>query len=610
MDYDLPIPPNEQERLEALKDYKTAAMIPEEQLNRLVRIAARICESPMASVNLIEGERLLVKGKFGMDTSSIERKSSFCQYTIMGTDTFVVEDAARDKRFVNYPFVKATPGVRFYAGQPLIDPQGHALGTLCVMDYLPRKLATNEASALKDLAEEAVHTLLLRKEKAKLLKEKAALKREKERWNKFFDISLDLFCIASPDGYFLKVNKAWEQVLGYKTKEIEGQPYLRFIHPDDANQTIDAVEHQRSGGKVFGFVNRYRTKYGDYKQLEWQSIYVNNVMYGAARDITERKKTEDKLKETLSKLNGIMEASTQVSIICTDMNGLITTFNSGAENMLGYRREEMIGLQTPMVLHIEKEISEKAEELGRLLNKKVEGPEVFLEIVKSGKHEAREWTYVRKDGTHCPVLLTITAIKENDNVTGYLGVAVDISNIKKAENETKSVLAITKDQNERLKNFAHIVGHNLRSHSGNLNTLLDMFDAENTEKIKKEVAQHLRYASTNLKDTIDNLQEVVNLDTSTGENLTPVSLVNSINAAINNVTTQAKNTGTKIVVEVPSSLKVMALPAYLDSIILNFITNAIKYRSPERRCFIRLSAVEHTEHVILLIKDNGLGIDL
>lgn len=610
MNHEPPIPPNEPKRLNAFKDYNIDDTIAVERLDRLARIASLACQTPAASVNFVEEDQLYLAGKVGIDVAGIQRKTSFCQYTIMGTETFVVEDTKDDERFTDYPIVNNTPGIRFYAGHPLVDPKGYALGTLCVMDYMPRKLAINEESALKTLAEEAVHTLLLRKEKAALLKEKAILKRDKETWNKFFDISLDLFCIASPDGHFLKVNKAWEQVLGYKTKEIEGQPYLSFIHPDDTKKTIAAVEHQRSGGKIFGFVNRYRAKHGDYKHLEWQSIYVNNIMYGAARDVTERKKAEEKLKETLSKLNGILEASTQVSIICTDLDGIITTFNSGAENMLGYNRSEVIGIDTPLILHLENEINEKAKELGQALNKKIDGSEVFLELVQSGKHEAREWTYLRKNGTHCPVLLTITAIKENDNVTGYLGVAVDITEIKNAENEIKSILTITKDQNERLKNFAHIVGHNLKSHSGNLTTLLDMLEQENTEKIKKEIALHLRHASINLKDTIDNLQEVVNLDAATGENLTSVSLLDSVNATINNLTTQIKNTGTKIMVDVDPNVKVLGLLAYIDSIILNFITNAIKYRSPKRQNTIQLSTLEDQHFTTLVIKDNGLGINL
>jgi hypothetical protein len=86
-----------------------------------------------------------------------------------------------------------------------------------------------------------------------------------------------------------------------------------------------------------------------------------------------------------------------------------------------------------------------------------------------------EWTYVKKDGSYFPVQLTITAVTKDNEVTGYLGIATDISYIKKNRKEIQSLLEVTKDQNERLKNFAHIVSHNLRSHSGNIAMMLDLF---------------------------------------------------------------------------------------------------------------------------------------
>jgi PAS domain S-box-containing protein len=120
-----------------------------------------------------------------------------------------------------------------------------------------------------------------------------------EELNQFFTISLDLKCIANTDGYFLRLNPAWERELGYTLEELMAKRFLEFVHPDDLGRTREAVSTLASQQKVVSFENRYRCKDGTYRWLEWISAPAGKLIYAAARDITERKKAEEALEERL-----------------------------------------------------------------------------------------------------------------------------------------------------------------------------------------------------------------------------------------------------------------------------------------------------------------------
>lgn len=124
----------------------------------------------------------------------------------------------------------------------------------------------------------------------------------------------------------------------------------------------------------------------------------------------------------------MLNAASRVSVIATDEKGTITLFNRGAENMLGYTAEEMVGINTPVPIHVMDEIIQRGKELTAELGYPVSGFDVFVETSRHGGFESREWTYVRKDGSLLDVELVVTAIRNDvDGVTGFLGIAVDVT---------------------------------------------------------------------------------------------------------------------------------------------------------------------------------------
>lgn len=180
------IPQYESERLKALEAYQILDTLPEREFDSITEIASFICQTPISLISLIDKDRQWFKSNLGLDTTETPRDHAFCAHAINHPESpFVVEDSSFDDRFADNPLVTGDPHVRFYVGAPLVTSEGHAIGTLCVIDLVPRKLTEAQLKALRALADQVIAQLELRKKLHELELLKLKLQEKNQETERF-----------------------------------------------------------------------------------------------------------------------------------------------------------------------------------------------------------------------------------------------------------------------------------------------------------------------------------------------------------------------------------------------------------------------------------------
>lgn len=567
-------------RLAALQRYAVLDTGPEQAFDELVRLASTICEAPIALISLIDDSRQWFKARLGMEPQETPRAISFCGHAIQQPDVYVVTDALADPRFFDNPLVTAEPHIRFYAGAPLLTPDGHILGTLCVIDRRSREITDTQKDALRALARQVVTQLELRRQVAEKAAAETRLLKSRRELDRFFDVSLDLLCIAGLDGRFKRLNPAFEQVLGYSLDELTSIPFIDMVHPDDREMTANEVRKLDHGLTTTYFENRYLRKDGSTRWIAWTASPVpeEGLIYAAGRDITRAKDAEQELRRSEARTRSIIENALG-GIITTNENGNIESVNPAAQQIFGYTAEEMLGRTVCLLL-------------GRRYASKLECLE-HLRDAALGR--ITEWQGRRKNGETFTCELSLFEFYTSDVQRHFAAHILDVS-------ERQEVERMKKD-------FISTVSHELRTPLTSVRGSLGLLASGVMGDLPPEARQMVHVAERNSVRLIALINDILDFDKLESGmmemDLRPTPLLRILERSIESVSAMALQEEVEIELHCGNAT-VIGDEARLTQVTVNLLSNAVKYS--HRGGVVRVTAASDDGAVCVRVEDRGWGI--
>ncbi|WP_333620880.1 PAS domain S-box protein [Sphingobacterium multivorum] len=731
-------PKNESDRIRVLHEYEILNTAAEEEFDRITKIASLVCGTPISLISLVDKDMQWFKSRVGLEIDETTRDVSFCQYTLEEDQLMEVEDAKKDDRFKSNELVTLEPNIRYYAGLPLIDPNGYALGALCVIDRVPRQLDQHQKEILTLLRDEVVALIVNRKEKEKY-------KESEQKLKAFFDNSQGLMCTHDLKGNFIAVNEAGAKTLGYTREEIqlrslfdivpsEGHknlqdylgaivqrgtikgemrtltrsgetriwmfnnilqtngnkiPYVignavditeqhflekelkhaqatlmrtgrvariggweytpadgkivwseitREIHevPEDyepelttalqfykagssRNKIRTAIEHALATGEAWDLELEIVTFAGHEMWIRalGNADFENGHcvrLYGTFQDIDKRKRIEAESSNSKKLLSEVLDATSAVAIIATDTTGVVTLFNTGAENLLGYRSEEVIGKLGLEHFHLKEELVLRAKELEVELGRSVDKLRFFVDMAELHGAEQREWTYCRKDGSRLYVSLAVTFIRDiNENVIGYLAIATDISRIIHQREELEKAKLVAEQASAAKSQFLANMSHELRTPLNGIVGFTDLLLGTALEDTQREYLSIVDQSANLLLGIVNDILDFSKIEAGkleldveqTDLQDLVIQLTNFLNMQI-----KAKNLEfyLNIAADVPHYIWVDALR--IKQVLKNLLSNATKFTEKGTvELSITVESHDATQAVLCFsVKDTGIGI--
>jgi diguanylate cyclase (GGDEF)-like protein/PAS domain S-box-containing protein len=418
-DIAVPRPENELQRLKALHRYQILDTAPEAVFDDLVQLAAQICQTPIALVCLIDAERQWFKSNLGLTVTETARDIAFCAHTILQTKPLIVPDALSDERFATNVLVTSKPHIRFYAGVPLVTADGFALGSLCVIDQVPRELSSEQCRVLEILACQIMTQLELRRTLMERQQAEAALRASEERYRALYEDSPSMYFTVDVQGTVLSVNQFGAEQLGYTAEELIGKSVLQVFYEEDkaaVSQQLAATLQQAT--QVTDWEFRKVRKDGSLLWVKETARPLcgadgNMVVLIVCEDITERKQVKKELHQTRKMLEHAFEGISQL-----DGQGRYISVNQTYAAMVGYQPEEMIGITWQLTVH--------PEDLEKVVT-------AYQHMLMHGKVEV-EARGVRKDGSvfHKQLML-IAVYDKQEKFVGHYCFMKDVTERKRIE---------------------------------------------------------------------------------------------------------------------------------------------------------------------------------
>lgn len=454
----------------------------------------------------------------------------------------------------------------------------------------------DEASGLiyssgKDITEVREHEKEVRELNERLLASYA----ETEQ---IFMLSLDMLSITGFDGYFKKLNPAWEINLGYTIDELVSKPFIYFVHPDDIEKTSLAMQNLALGENVF-IENRYKAKDGSYKWMQWAAVPNNEtgLIYATAKNITNIKEKEQEVKKLNERLLSSYAETERIFMLSaslmsvTDYDGHFIKVNPAWERVLGYSINKLLTMKFRDLVH--------PDDIGPT-------KKVSIDVRKGNDISSFENRFITLDGNYKWLRWFAKAIRDEGLV---YATAIDITEEKEREYELRTLNERLYESYKEMESFSYSVSHDLRAplrHTIGFSQKLKRVSYDKINDEGRRAIDKIITAAEHMSKLIDDLLHFSHIGRS-DLTMIPVNMNQFINTIIGELDIPKERNINWKISRLP---EVKADPVFLALAINNLLSNAVKYTSKNEVTVIEIKYAEEDFDYVFEIKDNGVGFDM
>ena len=596
------VPLNEEQRLARLRAFEILDTGREECFDEIVAICAEICQAPIAFISLVDEKRQWFKARIGLERASTCRSTAFCSETILSSDLLIIEDARKDSRFAANELVTASPPILFYAGAPLLTPDGLAVGSLCVMDYKPRAISPAQQSALRALARQTVAQMELRQKLLKVQTTIDVLGETERRFRLIADASPILMWISDQAGNRTFFNAAWCEFTGLSREDSIADSWKQAVHPDDRDVYEGEWTAAATTAKRFQREFRLRHSSGTYRWVLEQSIplfsssgrleaYVSSCV-----DLSARSAEELSTQSNEARFRAINEAA-PLGIFVTDSSGNFVYTNHQFQRISGQTMGESLGSGWLRAVPEEdrQRISEK-----------------WLTATRSTQLFEETFRLCRPDGTTSWCSVKAAAINSTDTVSGWVGTVEDITQLRQANADIlaakQSAEAAMHAKSQFLANMSHEIRTPLTAIIGFAESLRDDLSAVPEQLHTVEIIlNNSRHLLTIINEILDLSKIDAGALTLEKTSFELVRLVEEVRAMFAPRIAE-KSLSFSVQYAWPLPENVTTDPLRVKQVLINLLSNAIKF-TPKGWIELKVGFEPKSGKVSFDVRDSGIGIE-
>ncbi|SHI42247.1 PAS/PAC sensor hybrid histidine kinase [Arenibacter nanhaiticus] len=448
-------------------------------------------------------------------------------------------------------------------------------------------------------------------------------KENADKFIKAFDNSPNGMGVIGLDREWVMFNNKLAEIIGYSKAEFRGVRFRDIIHPDDYKNDSHLIEQLVKGEiENYSIEKRYIHKNGHivYCHFHVAGIYDEQEkvtsLIGQVVDMTETILGRKALQRSLNDLQGLLNATTQISIIETDLNLTVKKFNKGAENLLGYASHEVVGKTTPNLFHVKEEVADHVKVLSEKHGTTIAEKDAFCYDADLGNFEPKKWTYIRKDGSKFPVQLVITPVKDHEGTTtGYLGIGTDISELKAMEESLITAKEKAEMASKSKSDFLANMSHEIRTPLNGVIGFTDLLMKTALSDSQQNYMNTIYSSAISLLDLINDILDFSKIEAGKLEmSIEKTDLVEVCGQAIDLIKQQAHDKNLEVLLNISPQIKrfIYADTVRLKQIIINLLGNAVKFTHQgeiELKVEANPSDVGNGKMLYTFsIRDTGIGI--